>query len=175
MIKLTITEKTVDKKIIDGIKKKIDQKTTEVVNEANKKTIVYASWSLAGILLMLLQLPKILFYILSFAMIGFAFYLLFKFFKSMMTVLNFISDFDEEIKKFVSIEIKKATEESLKSKIGLKLSGRNNTDIENLCISHFIRELARRFKKHKWIIMVRVIAYTVAVLLFKEILFKILM
>ena len=47
----------------------------------------------------------------------------------------------------------------------LYLSGKNNKDIEDICI----RGIARWFKTHKSFIIIRLVAYTVAVFLFREI------
>ena len=173
-IKLKPAEKAVHEKIHKSIKERIDQKTNNIVNEINKRTIVYALWSLAGILLIAISLPKILFYIFSFAMILFAVYFIAGFLQSLKQVFTFINSFDQEIEILVKKEIKTALGDSLKNKLGFQLSGQSYKDIENLCISYFVRELARRFKKHKRDILTRVAAYTVAVLLFKEVLFNIL-
>ena len=162
------------KKIHKSIKERIDQKTNNIVNEINKRTIVYALWSLAGILLIAINLPKILFYAFSFAMILFAVYFIAGFLQSLKQIIAFINNFDQEVETLVKKEIEAVLGDSLKNKLGFQLSGQSHKDIENFCISCFIRELAGRFKKHKRDILTRVAAYTVAVLLFKEVLFNIL-
>lgn len=176
MIKLTFTkaEKEAHKKILDSIKRKIDQKTLEFDSEIKKKTIIYALWSLGGILLIFISLPKPVFFIFSFAMILFAGYFFWQFLQSLKTILQFIDNFDQEITKLVEKEVKAIKEDSLKNKVGLMLSGLSHKNIEDLSISYFMRELAHRLKKHKKAILLRVAAYTIAVLLFKEILFNIL-
>ena len=171
-LKLKPAEKIIHKKVINAIKKKVDQKTAEIVNEVNKKTIIYALWSLAGLFLIFFNLPKIIFYICSFVMILVVAYFLVGFIQSLKKALSFINDFELEIKKIVKKEIKSNTEDSVKNKVGLLLSGLNQKDIENLCIAYFVRELVRKFKKYKRYIFIRLIAYTIAVLLFKEILFR---
>ena len=162
-------EETIKKRVITATKKKIDQVIIKIIHELNKKTVIYAVWSLVGILLMILHPPKTVFVVLSFIIISFAVYLIIQSIKSLKLIVSFINHFDEEVKKRVEKEIQSQTEESLKNKLGLWLSGFNSKDIENLFISYAIRELARRFKKHKRIILSRIAAYTTAVLLFKEV------
>ena len=106
-------------------------------------------------------------------MILFAIYFLSGFFQLLKKIIVFINNFDKEIEKLVKKEVETAKEVSL-NKITLWLSGQSQKDIENFCISYFVRESTRQFKKHKQLILARVAAYTVAVLLFKEILFRIL-
>ena len=72
----------------------------------------------------------------------------------------------------VKKEIQNNMKNSISKKVGFFMSGLNQTDIENRCISSFIRELMSRFKKYKQYILIRVTAYTIAVLLFKEVLFS---
>ena len=167
-------KEAVHKKIHKSVKEIIDQKTSDIVNEINKRTIVYALWSLAGILLIAINLPKILFYILSSVMIVFVIYFMMEALRPLKKTIAFIDNFDQEIERFIKQKIQTNIGDSLHNQIGLKLSGQSSKDIENICISYFIRELARRFKKHKRDILTRVAAYTVAVLLFKEVLFNIL-
>ena len=176
MIKLTLTaaEETVRAKTIKAIKEKIDQKTTEIVSETDKRTVVYALWSLAGIFLISINFPKPVFHIFSFIMILVVGYFLVGFIRSLKKFFSFINSFDQEIKKIVKKEVQDSVGDSLKNKVGLRLSGLNHADIENLCISYFVRELAKRFKKYKQHILIRLVAYTIAVLLFKEVLFNIL-
>ena len=150
------------------------KKTAEIVSEINKKTTLYALWSLAGLFLIFINFPKLVFYIFSFVMILFVGYFLAGFFQSLKNILDFVDGFDQEIKKIVKKEIKLAVGDSLKNKAGLWLSGLNQNDIENLCISYFIIELVRRVRKYKRYILIRIAAYTIAVLLFKEVLFNLL-
>ena len=164
-------KKTVKERAIKATKQKINQQITKVIRELNKKTSLYALWSLTGILLMILQPPKTIFVILSSVMILSALYLVSQSIKPLKTILHFINNFDREVKKGVEKEIKKHTEKSLKKKLGLWLSGQSHKDIEDLFISHSVRELVHRLKKHKWLILVRITAYTTAVLLFKKVLF----
>ena len=176
MIKLTFTkaEKEAHKKILEAIKKKIDRQTVEVVSEIRKKTIIYALWSLGGILLIVISFPKPIFFIFSFVMTLFAGYFFWQFLLSLKTILKFIDNFNQEITNLVEKEIKAIKEDSLKNKVGLMLSGLSHKNIEDLSISYFMRELVHRLKKHKQAILLRIAAYTIAVLLFKEILFNIL-
>ena len=173
MIKLTITEKAVKEKVILSVNEKIDRHIVKIINEVNKKTVFYALWSLAAIPLVLIKLPKIVFYIASSVMIVIVLYLLREFVQSLKKILVFINDFDQKIKQFVEQEINKSRGESVKNKLGLWLSGQKHKDIEDFCISYSVRELARRFNQHKRSILVRITAYTIAILLLKEILFRI--
>ena len=174
MIKLTITEKAVKEKATRSVKKEIDQHIVKIVDEVNKKTVIYALWSLAGILLITIQFPKPVFYIASVVMTLFVLYFLGEFVLSLKKIIAFINDFDGKLKQIVEQEIQKYKEESVKNKLGLLLSGQSHEDIENFCISYSVRELSHRFKQHKWSILVRITAYTIAILLFKEILFILL-
>ena len=176
MIKLTLTkaEKEAQDRILNSIKKKMDQETIKFDSEIKKKTSYYVLWSIGGILLIIIPLPKVLSFIFSFAMIWFMIHLLRDFLRLLKKVLPFINDFDQEIKKLVEKEIRVVKEDSLKTKLGLMLSGLNQKDIEDLSISYFVRELIHRLKKYKKAILVRIIAYIVAVLLFREVLFSLL-
>ena len=173
-LKLTAAEETVRAKTIQAIKQKIDRKTAEIVSETDKRTIIYALWSLAGIFLIFINFPKPVFHVVSFIMILVVGYFLVGFIRSLKKIFSFINSFDQEIKKIVKKEVQDNVGDSLKNKIGLRLSGLNHADIENLCISYFVRELAKRFKKYKQLILIRLVAYTIAVLFFKEVLFNIL-
>lgn len=157
-----------------GVKKEIDQQMPEIIKEMDKKTRLYALWSLAGILLISINFPKAVFYALSFLMVLAAVYFLMGFIRSLRKLFSFIDSFEKEIKKIVKPKIELAVRGSFKSQSGLNLSGYDQKDIENLCIAYFVRELAKRFKKYKQYILTRVAAYTVAVLLFKEVLFNLL-
>ena len=174
MLKPKITEKSVKEKVINSTKKKIDQQIRKIVQEIKKKTIMYILWSLAGILLMTFSLPKTTFFIFSSAMVLFVLYLWARLIQPFKITLHFINNFDKEIEKSMEEEIKKQKEESLKNKIGLWLSGQSHRDIEDLVISYSVRELSRQFKEHKWIIVIRIGAYTISVLLFSKILFYML-
>ncbi|MCY4512474.1 MAG: hypothetical protein OXB86_02155 [Bdellovibrionales bacterium] len=175
----------VRKKVITGVKKKIDQKIPEIVKETDKKTILYALWSLAGLLLISINFPKAVFYVFSFLMILTAVYFLVGFIQSLRKFFSFINNFDQEIKKIVEKRIELVEENSDKDetdlwnkikktakKAALRFSGYDQKDIEDLCIAYFVRELAKRFKKYKRYILIKVVAYTIAVLLFKEVLFS---
>ena len=172
MIKLTLTEKAIKEKVIFSVNKKIDQQVEKIVNEVNKKTVIYTVWSLSAILMLVIKFPKIVFYIASVIMVLVIFYFMVEFFQSLKKVLIFINDFDHKIKRSVEQEIKQSMEGSVKNKLGLWLSGQNQKDIEDFCISYSVRELARRFNQHKRSILVRITTYTITVLLLKEILFK---
>ncbi|MCZ0931798.1 MAG: hypothetical protein OXJ52_01425 [Oligoflexia bacterium] len=174
MIKLTQAEQAVHQKIDNSIKKKMDQKIAEIISEINKKTIFYALWSLAGIFLIFISLPRIIFYIFSLLMILAVFYFLIEFFKLLKKTLFFINNFEREIQKIVKKEIQSSIKNSISKKIGFFMSGLNQIDIENRCISSFIRELIRHLKKYKLAILIRVFAYTTAVSLFQKVLFSML-
>ena len=171
MFKLKIAESAVKKEIANQIEILIDKKITEIINEVNKKTIIYVIWSICGITLIFtdLNLPRTVFYIVFSIMMLVIGNLLGEFIKSLNTFFIFINNFNSEIKRIVKKEIKQTEKQSVLNQIGLWLSGQSNTDIENFCISYSIRELAKRFSKKKRVIVIRIVVYTIVVILFREI------
>ena len=93
IIKLTKAEQIIHQKIDNSIKKKVDQKVIEIIQEINKKTIFYALWSLAGIFLLSIQIPTVIFYIFSFLMILAVLYFLTGFITSLKKTLFFYKQF----------------------------------------------------------------------------------
>ena len=174
MIKLTIAEKALKKRIFHSVKETIDQYSRQMTKKIEKKTILYSLWSFAGLFLILVDFPKIAFYILSFFMILFVLYIAIDFIQSLIKTLKFINHFDENMEKLVEKKIENVKDQSIKNKIFLWVSGQNNKDIEDFYISYFVREMARQFIKYKKSLVVRMITFTVVVFLFREILFRIL-
>ena len=169
-----VAEKQVKKELISSIEEKIDEYTAKISRDMTQKTTLYALWSLIGIFLLSFPLFNPLFYLISFLMIGFAFYFLLQFLKTLKKVYLFIDHFDKNISDLIETKLQSVKRDPIK-KTGLLLSGYSNKEaIENFCISYFVRSLVKRIKARKGHVIVRLTAYTVAVLLFKEILVKIL-
>ena len=167
-------EEQINKKIKANIKEQIKKEIDTIDREIKKKTIVYSILSVVGLFLILVPLPSFFFYSLFFVMISIIFYLLAGIIKSIRKIFDFINNFDAKIKTIVENKIEKEKKQSLKNRIGFQLSGHDNESIANLLISYSVRELVYRLKKDKKSIVTRIIAYTVIVLLFKEIFTKIL-
>ena len=165
---LTEAEKKVKSNIRNFVKETIDQYSLHIEKEIKKKTIFYTLWSVAGVALLFFNFPKTVFYILSFCMVLFVVYINRDFVKSLRKTFDFINHFDREVKKLIATKITEIEDQSLGKKIGLWLSGKNNRDIEDLAISYFVRSLIQWIKKNKWPLVIRIVTYTVAVLLFKE-------
>ena len=173
-IVVPIAEKKVKQEIISSIEETMDEYTVKISREMTQKTTLYALWSVVGIFLLCVPLFKSLFYVISFLMIGFAFYFLAQFFNTLRKIYLFIDHFDKNISDLIETKLQSVQGDGIK-KTGLLLSGYNNKEaIENFCISYFVRSLIKRIKTRKAHVIVRLTAYTVAVLLFKEILVKIL-
>ena len=169
---MTRAEKELKNHILDFVKQSIDQYSLCIEQDIKKKTIFYILWSLVGLLLLFFNFPKMIFWTLCVGMILSFAYINRNFIKSLKKILKFMDQFDETIKELVSQKIKTIEDQSVKNKIGLWLSGQNNKDIEDFCISYFIRELVQRFKMYKQDLLIRMVFYVIAVLLFREIFFS---
>lgn len=173
-IKLPAAEEQINKKIKNSVKEKIKKEVDIIIREINKKTVIYSVLSVVGLFLIFIPVPEFILYILFFMMTPFIFYLLVEFIKSIKKIFNFIDNFDKRLKTIVENIIKKERPKSLKSLIGFQLSGHDKKSITNLVISYSVKELIYKLKKKKKIIFIRIAAYTVIVLLFKEIFIGIL-
>ena len=161
--------KEINKIINNRIKKKISQNIDEMAEEINKKTFVYLTLSVLSLALILFPFPKIIFYILFLAIFLALCYLLWGLTKALRRFLALIDKLEQNIQSFVQKEIDKTKDQSLKNQLAWQFSSYNVKDIENLCLSYSARQIVRQFKKKKRSILIRVIAYTVTILLFKEI------
>lgn len=173
-IKLPLAEEQINKKIKSGVKEQIKKEIDTIVREINRKTIVYSILSAVGLFLVFAPLPQFVLYSLFFAMMPVIVYLLAEFIKSIRKFFDFIDNFDVKIKAIVESKIKKEKGTSLKSRIGFQLSGHDTESMANYLISCSVRELIYRFKEKKKFVVMRITAYTVIVLLFKEIFTNIL-
>ena len=173
-IKIPMAEKAVEKELKSIIKKKVQEDIDKIRRDVTQKTIFYALWSFVGIILLSFSFVKPLFYVASGLMIICTFYFLWQFLQVLKKVNLSIDNFDKEIKKIVKTDIQSVKKDSITKRMALYLSGKSDEDIENICIAYFVREVAKWIKTHKSFIVIRLVAYTVAVLLFKEILVKIL-
>ena len=163
-----VFKKAVDKKINSHVQKIFDTQIAKITDEIERKTIIYSALSLLGIFLILTNLPKPIFYTMLFIIICTAGWLVIDFIQSLRTWLKFLDNFERNIKKWIKQGVDKQ-EESIIHNVGLWLSGRSNQDIENIAIAYFVKQLIRWFRKNKTFIIVRAVAYTIAVILFKEI------
>ena len=173
-IKLSLAEKQINKKIKSAVKEQTKKEIDKIVREIHRKTIAYSVLSVVGLFLIFVPLPQFVLYSLFFAMVPVIFYLLTGFVKSIRKFFDFINNFDEKIKDIVENRIEKERKQSFKSRIGFQLSGHDNESIANLLISYSVRESIYQFKKEKKFIVIRITAYTVIFLLFKEIFTNIL-
>ena len=153
--------------ILSHIKPEINKQIKEINTELKRKSFLYIVLSVAGISLIAFNLSQTLFMFLFLAIVSITTYLMIEFIQSMKNVFKIAHNFDKEIKQIVS---KKLKNQSAMARFSLLLSGKNNTDIEDLCISCCIRELFRQFRKYKIFILIRIVVYTVIITLFKEVL-----
>lgn len=173
-IKLPFAEEQINKKIKENIKKQVEKEINKIFREIDKRTIIYFVLSIAGLFLIFAPLPSFVFYSLFFVIMLVVFYLLTGIIKSVKKFSGFINNFDTTIETVVKNKIEKEKKESLKNRIGFQLSGHDNESIANLLISYSIKELVYKFKEKKKSIVTRIAAYTIIVLLFKEVFTKIL-
>lgn len=95
-------------------------------------------------------------------------YLLVDFIRFVGKYMKILYNFEKYLNKLVTKKISEKKRESFINAVGLYLSGRDVKDIENLSIAYTVRGLVKKFRKKKVLIVVRVLAYAGAVILFKE-------
>ena len=161
--------KEIDQQLKKHIDKYIHKELTYIKQEINHKTVIYIIWSSAGILLMNLSFQKTVYYLLSFIMALTLIYIMATSYKSLWRLWSLLDTFEENIRQFLTKKLEKAKQDSLKTQIGLWLSGRQYKDFEDFFISHIVKSLLRLIKNYKRIIFIRVLAYVIAILLFKEV------
>ena len=160
--------KKVDKKINSHVQKIFDAQIAKITGEIERKTIIYSALSLLGIFLILTNLPKPIFYAMLFIIISTSSWLVIDFIQSLRIWLKFLDNFEKNITKWIEQGVAQQ-KESIIHNVGLWLSGRSNQDIENIAIAYFVKQLIRWLRKNKIFIIVRAAAYTIASILFKEI------
>lgn len=172
MLKIDSLTKEVDRKVNVHIQNLIGQKVNEFIEDINKKSLFYLGLSVFSLFLIFVPLPKVLVYCLFFLILAAVCYQLFTLLRVLRRFFQWTDGFDRNIKNLVEKEIKKSLKGApFSSRMALWLSGRRDEDIEHLCISYSVRELARQLKKQKIAILIRITAYTVIVILFREIFF----
>ncbi len=167
-------DKEIEKEFKKHIKEHIQQQFIKFKKQVNQKTIIYICWSLMGILLLTLPLSKPIYYSgLSLMTIIFL-YIVITSFRSLKNIISLINNFESNVREVLQTKIQSATQESWRAKIGLWLSSRNFKDFENLVIASLVRELLQLVKNNKVLLGIRVFAYIVALLLFREALIHII-
>lgn len=178
MIKLNPTEKFIKEEAIRLVNEWLDQQFKEIDSKIHEKTIIYFVWSVFALLLLFIPLSQAIFYVCSLILVLFFLYFIWKFFKLLTKIIRLVITFESKIKQIVKKGLEKEQKKSVLKKIATTpfLSGLKFKDIENLCISHSVREISRRFKKYKKLVIKKISVYSIVCvimgILFREILFK---
>ena len=164
--------------IIEKVKTHIDIKLANVIDDINKRTIVYLVISIIGIIYIntnhlydfkLYSKALILLVALTITI-----YFIYKSIKSFKQFFDFIHSFDDNIKTIIEEEIELAKGESLKNKFGIFVSQMQNKDIENIVIAYSARAMFGWIRDNNVSIIIRIINYSIILLLFDEIIEDIL-
>ena len=166
-------DSSIEKNIITKVKQQIDSQLDTLIKEINKRTIAYFIISIVGLIyLNTNHLYDIKIYFKTSFLIVTLFITLFFIFQTSRSIKGlyyFIEHFDTRVEELIKKEIQESKNESLTNKIGLSISNFNSKDIENIVLAYSTRALFNWIKRHKASILLRVINYSIILLLFDEI------
>ena len=167
-IKISAAEDAVKQRVFEKLAPEINEKLEQISREIHKRTYIYAGLGVYGLFLAFAPLPQILFYILCGLMLAALFYLLWRFAQTARKIVRWMDNFERLLKQEVKKRAQKTKENAniLESFVSV-LSGLEDRDIEDICISQTVRALAKRFKRKKWHLLARIGAFA-AVIIFLQ-------
>jgi hypothetical protein len=167
------TEFIVDNRALRRIEERVNIKLEESIRVIYLRTWIYLFMSIAGILYLWCvnnyELGSKLNWIVFTIMFSIGFFLTVRSILSLKQFLFFMNDFDAQLYKFIDKEVEEVKGEGIMQNLAMQISRKNNTDVGNLVISHSIRIISRWFRKNKWILIFRIVAYSIIILTFESV------